>query len=152
MTSSRHRSWSAAFMCMAALACGCHGVARDTKALTPTAMCTVCCQQANDACKMDSGLYPAAICPPKLRECTAACETGDENEMCVVQTNRELAANAPKPGAPAAAKAAAPVKRGECDNKGTWTLQVAATQGQSKGCAALDSIPKQVSFRIGRSH
>ncbi|HEX4460728.1 MAG TPA: hypothetical protein VIA18_22270 [Polyangia bacterium] len=151
--SVRRHSFGAALL-LAVAACSCHGVMRDNKALTPTAICDNCCQQAYDACKMDGGGSPAAVCPPKLQECTTACESGDENEMCVVQTNRELAANAPKQAAapPAVAKVTAPATRTECDNKGTWSLKIADAQGQSKGCAALDSIPKQVSFRIGRNH
>ncbi len=150
--SARRRSWRAAVLSMSVLVAGCHGVTRDSRALPPTAVCSQCCQQALDVCKMDVGGVHAAVCPQQHQQCTSACESGDENETCVLQTKRELAAHAPKPAPPAAAMVSAPAKRGECDNKGTWSVKVSETRGQSKGCAALDSIPKQVSFRIGRDH
>lgn len=138
------RGFAAALL---SLTFGCHGAARDSKAMAPSAMCNACCQQTFEACKME-GSHGAAACTPQLDQCTAACEGGDDNETCVAQINRELAVNAPKSAT--AAKMIAPVKHSECDNKGTWSLQVAEVKGNSKGCAALDSIPKQVSFRIGR--
>src|ERR1700760_153887 len=109
---SRRRAVGLALL--AALAGGCHGVARETKA--PTALCNDCCQQAFDACKIEGRSGSVTTCPSKLEECTSACTAGDPNEICVAQINRELAANAPK--APATAIASAPIKPGECDNKG----------------------------------
>lgn len=138
------RGFAAALL---SLAFGCHGAARETKALTPIALCNACCQQTFEACKME-GSHVGTTCPPQLDRCTAACESADENEACVAQINRELAANVPKSAT--AAKMIAPLQHSECDNKGTWSLRVAEVKGNSKGCAALDSIPKQVSFRIGR--
>ena len=130
----------------------CHDTLRaDDKPQSPREMCRVCCQQAFDACRLDSDAYPAARCPPLLRECSVACDAGDENEMCVVQTNRELAAHAPKQLPPPVATARTePTERGACDAEGTWRLTVETAQGNSAGCTSLSSIPKQVSFRIER--
>jgi hypothetical protein len=130
----------------------CHGTRPDTP-LSPVASCQHCCSQALDACKLDTDAFPMARCPPRFQECVAACNAGDENEMCVVQTNRDLLASALRqsaPTAPAAQARAVPEQRGECDNKGMWQLAVAQTHGEARGCRPLDELPPTVSFRVGR--
>jgi hypothetical protein len=154
-SSTRLTQWS---LLAVLLASGCQSYfARDSKPdsrpTTPSAMCNNCCAQAFDACKLDISEFPAAICPPRFQECKTACESGDENEMCVIQTNRELASHAPAVpagGAPVARRPAPRIWQGQCDHKGTWSLSIAAASGNAKGCTALASIPKEVSFRIGR--
>ena len=136
---------------MALAGLGCHPMVRDGKPLSPIATCARCCSQALDVCMVTDGSSVAATCPPQYRQCTDACEKGDENEMCVVQTNRELASAAPKPPLLAPALPPQPKQLGECDQKGTWTLEVAHTEGKAQGCVALAGIPKTVRFRIGRS-
>ncbi len=140
------------WVALAGLVGGCHAMAHDASPLTPTAMCAHCCSQALDACMTTDGASVAAVCPPIYRQCAAACDSGDENEMCVVQTNRELASARPKPLLTAPAPPPEPKRLGECDQKGTWTLDVAHTEGKASGCVALAAIPKEVRFRVGRRH
>src|SRR3989442_360078 len=129
----------------------CHNLRADDKPQSPHEMCRLCCQQALDACRLDTDAFPAARCQPKLRECNVACDAGDENEMCVIQTNRELAAAAPKQLPPPVATAhAEPGAHGACDDEGTWKLTVETAHGETAGCTSIESIPKQVSFRIER--
>jgi hypothetical protein len=146
---------------LAGLVAGCHAMAaRDREPLTPTATCGRCCSQTLDACLMTDGAAVSAtttadgrasiVCPEAYRECTVACDSGDENEICVVQTNRALASSRPKPLLVSPAPPPAPKLAGECDQKGTWTLEVAHTEGRAKGCAELAAIPKTVRFRVGR--
>jgi hypothetical protein len=131
----------------------CHAMRGDERPLSPVESCRYCCQQAFDACKLDSDAFPMARCPPRQRECNNACDQGDQNEMCVVETNRQLAATAPKQlPAPVATARTEPSERGACDNEGTWKLTVEAAHGESRGCVGVESIPKQVSFRIERKH
>lgn len=137
---------------LAGLVAGCHAMAHDREPLTPTAMCAHCCSQALDACMTTDGESVAATCPPIYRDCAAACDSGDENEMCVVLTNREMASSRPKPLLLAPAPPPLPKLAGECDQKGTWTLDVAHTDGEAKGCAELAAIPKTLRFRVGRRH
>lgn len=133
-------------VCLAA----CHPLHTDAP-LTPNAICRTCCAQAFDACRLDTDAFPMARCPPKYRECTLACDQNDDNEMCVVQTKREVAAAQAKSAAPPAALVKTePERRGECDSKGTWKLTIAAPAGEARGCTALAAIPKQVTFRIAR--
>ena len=134
-------------------AASCHAL-RDDKPMSPDEMCRYCCQQALDACKMDTDQFPMARCPPRYQECTGSCAKGDENEMCVVQTNRKLEAIAPKakPLLPpvAAVKAPPPARRGACDQDGLWKLTIGEAHGAGLGCTGLKTIPAQVSFRVGR--
>lgn len=133
---------------LAVVGAGCHPLHTDDRPPTPIEVCLNCCGQALDACKLDTDEFPMARCPPKYQDCTAACNKGDENEMCVIQTNRQFAAMARKRAA--SAPPTEPIRRGACDNDGTWKLTVAAAHGEAGGCVGLDSIPKQVSFRIER--
>lgn len=142
------------------LVAGCHFFRPDDKPTSPIEMCHACCQQAKDACKADSD-HPGYYCPRDYQECVTACDSGDENQMCVVQINRQLAAKAPKP-APAAApqdhqqppaavaKAPPPAKRGECDSQGTWKLIIADAKGRGAGCSGLGDVPRQINFRLQR--
>src|SRR3954451_42114 len=109
------------------LLCACHWTRYDARPSSSTGLSNACCQQAQDACKLDTD-RPGYYCPRDYQECVTACDAGDENQICVIQTKRQLASTAPPPHAiaatparPAAAVAKiAPTARGECDNKGTW--------------------------------
>jgi hypothetical protein len=139
----------------------CHGWrgGNNAKPMTATEMCNECCQQQADACKMDSD-HPGYYCPHEQQACVTACGAGDENQMCVVDTNKRMAKSAPKPLAPAPMQASnAPVaathrvvaeQRGECDNRGTWKLKIADAHGRGSGCSSLGEVPRDVSFRIER--
>lgn len=135
----------------------CHATRYDQRANTPTQMCHACCQQAKDACVMDSD-RPGYYCPRDYQECVTACDDADMNQICVVQTRPKIAAHAaPSPAAaapatPGRASAVAKTdeKRGECDNKGTWELIISEAKGRAANCAGLDELPRQVSFRIER--
>jgi hypothetical protein len=120
-----------------------------------------------DACKLDSD-HPSYYCPRGQQECVTACAENDEHENCVVQTNRQFAATAPKPLAKptpppttatqqaSAGPAIAAVhkvpesSRGECDNQGTWNLKIGDATGHAVGCTGLSAVPRDVSFRIER--
>jgi hypothetical protein len=139
---------------------GCHHLRGDDKPLSAGDYCKECCQQQSDACKLDSD-HPGYYCPRQQQECVTACAESNENEMCVVQTNRKYAATAPKPVVATAAPAAqsppvaavhrpAEVQRGECDNRGTWNLKIGDAKGHAVGCAGLGQVPRDVSFRIER--
>jgi hypothetical protein len=139
----------------------CHWTRYDQKATSPTQMCHACCQQAKDACMLD-GDRPGYVCPTEYQECVGACDAGDENQMCVIQTERQLASRAPRPlvtppsspspSSPPAAIAKTAAARGECDNKGTWQLVISEAKGHATHCSALGEIPREVSFRIERRH
>jgi hypothetical protein len=135
----------------------CHWTRYDAKPTTPTQMCHACCQQAQDACKLDND-HPAYYCPRDYQECVTACDAGDENQICVTQTKQKVATTAPPPHAIAAAKPAAavakvaPSARGECDTRGTWQLVISEAKGRGASCTSLEQIPRQVSFRIERHH
>lgn len=143
----------------AILACvSCHGWKPDggAQAATPGEYCVACCGQAQDACKFDSA-HPGYYCPRQYQECTKACVDHDENEMCVIDTNKRYAALAPKPAASAPAsppvatvRTLRPELRGECDKQGTWTLELADASGRGQACAGLASVPREVTFRIER--
>jgi hypothetical protein len=131
----------------ALLLVSCYATRPDTP-LTPIARCRYCCAQMLDARKLDDRRLRD---PPQQNECAAACEAGDENEICVAQTNRELAATAQRSApAPVAKAKTVAEQRGECDHPGVWQLAVAEARGQGSGCSPLDAVPAQVSFRIGR--
>jgi len=135
----------------------CHATRYDQKATSPTQMCRACCQQAKDACMLD-GDRPGYYCPRDYQECVGACDSGDENQMCVIQTERQQASRAPHPivtapatsAPPAAVAKTAAAARGECDNRGTWELIISDAKGRAASCSALGEIPRQVTFRIER--
>jgi hypothetical protein len=132
----------------------CHWTRYDAKPTTPTQMCHACCQQAQDACKLDTD-RPGYYCPRDYQECVTACDAADENQICVIQTRPKVAATATPARASTAHPAAAVTKiaqtaRGECDNKGTWELVISEAKGRGANCTALDQIPRQVTFRIER--
>jgi hypothetical protein len=140
------------------LLAGCHHVhLGNNKAMSATEVCNECCQQHADACKLDSD-HPGYYCPQAQQECITACADNNENEMCVIETNKQFAKTAPKQlapqasnGPPVAATHKVPeAMRGECDNRGTWNLKIGDTRGHAVGCAGLGDVPRDVSFRIER--
>jgi hypothetical protein len=155
------------FVSLALVVVGCHGWRADeNRNVTPGEFCRTCCQQAQDACKMDSD-RPGYWCPRDYTECVGACAENNENQMCVVETNRRYAATAPKklpetaaPPTPAtpmpnATASAAPSKDepgGECDAKGIWNLIIDDTSGRARSCDALDKVPRDLTFRIEQKH
>jgi hypothetical protein len=139
---------------------GCHNWHGDTKPLTQTESCNWCCQQSADACRLEND-HPSYYCPRGQQECVAACASGNENEMCVIQTNKQYAKLAPKPVAAGTAQASngppvaavhhvAETARGECDNRGTWNLKIGDAKGHAVGCGGLTEVPRDVTFRIER--
>ena len=155
------------FVSLALLVAGCHGWrGESSRSMTPGEYCRLCCQQAQDACKMDSD-RPGYYCPRDYQECIGACADNNENQICVADTNRRYAATAPKklpesaapttPATPmpnATAAAAPPLHEhgGECDTKGTWRLVIDDTSGRAKSCGALDKVPRDLTFRIEMTH
>jgi hypothetical protein len=141
------------------LVAGCHELRGDNKPASPGDVCRECCQKAAEACRLDSD-RPAYYCPGQQQECVTACAQSNENEMCVIETERQFATRAPKPLVAASAQASGPpvaavhrvaeTSRGECDNRGTWNLKIGDTKGHAAGCAGLPSVPRDVSFRIER--
>lgn len=85
---------------------GCHTLRSDDKPMSAGDTCRNCCQQSEDACKLDSD-HPGYYCPKAKEECITACNANNENEMCVVQTNKQFAASAPKQMGPASSDATA---------------------------------------------
>ncbi len=138
---------------------GCHGWRSDQdRAVSPGEYCRGCCQQAKDACSMDSD-HPGYYCPRDYKECVDACADNNENQMCVVETNRKFASTAPKPVAAPEARATTTAPRvtsteahGECDVKGTWSLTIDDASGHGKGCGSLDKVPRDLTFRIESKH
>ncbi|HEY1584065.1 MAG TPA: hypothetical protein VGH63_00185 [Polyangia bacterium] len=146
--------------CVLLALAGCHGWRSDRdRAVSPAEYCLVCCAQARDACKMDSD-HTGYYCPRDYQECVNACADNNENQMCVVETNRKFAATAPKPIAATAAEAKVttaqrvtpPDAHGECDVKGTWSLTIDDASGHGNGCGALDKVPRDLTFRIESKH
>lgn len=140
---------------------GCHNWRGDAKPLTQTETCNMCCQQAADACRLEND-HPSYYCPRGQQECVAACAAGNENEMCVIQTNKQFARTAPAqmstPGTAqanngppvAAVHHVAAAAHGECDNRGTWNLKIGDAKGRALGCGGLSEVPREVTFRIER--
>ena len=140
---------------------GCHNWHGDTKPLTQTETCNMCCQQTADACRMEND-HPAYYCPRAQQECVTACASGNENEICVIQTNKQYAGSTPKQVATASSTQAsngppvaavhhvAETARGECDNRGTWNLKIGDAKGHAVGCGGLTEVPRDVTFRIER--
>jgi hypothetical protein len=141
------------------LVSGCHLLRPDAKPASPDEVCRTCCQQTQDACKMEND-HPAYYCPRDFQECVTACGANDENHMCVLETNRQFAKSAPKPMLPPApagpAVAIASVSptgllaRGECDSRGLWNLTIGDAKGRGAGCDGLRALPRDVRFRIER--